>query len=166
MCNKQSERTLWTHPEVHFLLTRSLNNKKNIATLTVDQVWVYGAVYFQFFKTAMQQQCSWTHLVFRPAYPWAHKWAKMHLLFKQRSTGWENENCVGLKLAKTLAPHPALHCAGCMIGPIDSLLFGLFIYRNPISVVFARQIHWPFSVDQELISSKSPNEQLIHGVET
>lgn len=47
-----------------------------------------------------------------------------------------------------------------------SLLFGLFIYRNPISVVFARQMHRPFSEDQKLISSKSPNEQLIHGVET
>ncbi len=29
---------------------------------------------------------------------------KMHLLFKQRSTGLENYNCIGLKLAKTLAP--------------------------------------------------------------
>ncbi len=27
VCNKQSERMLWTRPEAHFLLTRSLNNK-------------------------------------------------------------------------------------------------------------------------------------------
>ncbi len=32
----------------------------------------------------------------------------MHLLFKQRSAGQENENCVGLKLAKTFAPRLAL----------------------------------------------------------
>ncbi len=27
VCNKQSERTLWTRPEAHFLVTRSINNK-------------------------------------------------------------------------------------------------------------------------------------------
>ncbi len=58
-----------------------------------------------------------TPLFFRPARPWAHKWAQMHLLFKQRGAGWENENCIGLKLAKTLALRRAPHCAGCMIGP-------------------------------------------------
>lgn len=34
--NKQSERALWTRPEAHFLLTCSLNNKKNIVPLTLD----------------------------------------------------------------------------------------------------------------------------------
>jgi len=29
-----------------------------------------------------------------------HKWAQMHLLFKQRGAGRENDNCVGLILAK------------------------------------------------------------------
>ncbi len=36
VCNKQSEGTLWTRPEAHFLLTRSLNDKINIAPLTLD----------------------------------------------------------------------------------------------------------------------------------
>ncbi len=41
VCNKQSERALWIRPEAHFLLTRSLINKKMyIAPLTLDQVWV------------------------------------------------------------------------------------------------------------------------------
>ncbi len=40
-------------------------------------------------------------------------WAQVHLLFKHRGAGHENDNCVGLKLAKKLA----LHCAGCMMGP-------------------------------------------------
>ncbi len=31
VCNKQSEHALWTCPEAHFLVTRSLNNKKNCA---------------------------------------------------------------------------------------------------------------------------------------
>ncbi len=46
-------------------------------------------------------------MLFRPARPWA----QMHLLFKQRSAGRENENCVGLKLAKNTcaAPCAALH---------------------------------------------------------
>ncbi len=44
---------------------------------------------------------------FRPARPWTDKWAQMHLLFKQRGAGRENENCVGLKLAKTLVPRIA-----------------------------------------------------------
>jgi len=36
------------------------------------------------------------HLFFRPAC----QWAQIHLLFKQRGAGRENDNCVGLKLAK------------------------------------------------------------------
>ncbi len=40
----------------------------------------------------------------------AHKWVQMHLLFKQRGAGRENDNCVGLKLAKNtyVAPGAAL----------------------------------------------------------
>ncbi len=41
VCNKQIEDTLWIRPEAHFLLPRSLNNKKNynnIAPFTLDQV--------------------------------------------------------------------------------------------------------------------------------
>ncbi len=48
----------------------------------------------------------------------------MHLLFKQRGAGRENDNCVRLKIAKkTLASRLAPHCAGCVIGPI------LFVVR-------------------------------------
>ncbi len=36
VCNKQSECASWTRPEEHFLLTHSLNNKTNIAPLTLD----------------------------------------------------------------------------------------------------------------------------------
>ncbi len=36
VCNKQSERALWTRPEAHFLLTRSLNNKKNNNNCAID----------------------------------------------------------------------------------------------------------------------------------
>ena len=32
--------------------------------------------------------------------------------------GRENDNCVGLKIAKTLALHLAPLCTGCKIGPI------------------------------------------------
>ncbi len=129
VCNKQSEHTLWTSPEAHFLVML------NIAPLTLDQVWV--GLWRSLFSV---QNIKWTHLFFRPERPWAHKsvqiravqliaWdshahlfskagtalAQMHLLFKQCGAGWENENCVGLKLAKTLAPH----CAGCKIGPLS-----------------------------------------------
>ncbi len=38
----------------------------------------------------------------------------MHLLFKQRNAGCENENCVRLKLAKNTCVAPG---TGCMIGP-------------------------------------------------
>ncbi len=34
------------------------------------------------------------------ARPWVHKWAQMHLVFKQRTAGRENENCIMLKLEK------------------------------------------------------------------
>ncbi len=116
VCNKQSERALWTRPEAHFLLMHSLNSKKKFAPLTRFEL-VYGAVYFKFLKIATHQQCSWTHFFFRPARPWVHKWAQLQSLFKQRGTGRENENCVELKLAKTLALRLAPNCAGCMIGP-------------------------------------------------
>ncbi len=40
-----------------------------------------------------------------------HNWAQMHLLFKQRGLGRENDNCVRLKQAKNtcIAPCAALH---------------------------------------------------------
>ncbi len=102
---------------------------------------VYGAVYFQFLKITTRQQCTWTHFFFRPARPWAHKSAQMHLLFKQRGAGRENENCVGLKLAKTLAPH----CAGCMIEPV---VFTVTFDQFNASLLnkgtnYLKQIFWP-----------------------
>ncbi len=109
VCNKKIEHALWTHPETHFPLTRSLNNKQNIAPLTrIGLSWS-----FQFLKIATRQQCAWTHLFFIPACPRAHNWAQIYLVFKQHGAERENENCVGLKIAKTRAPH----CAGCMIDP-------------------------------------------------
>ncbi len=39
---------------------------------------------------------------------------QMHLLFKQRNAGCENEKCVRLKLAKNTCVTPG---TGCMIGP-------------------------------------------------
>ncbi len=92
MCNKQSERLFWTRREAHFLLMRSLNNKKNIAPLTLnfrpDLSW---SIAQSIFKIATLKKCAWTHLVFRP----------------------ENcicylKNCIGLKLTKTPAPCAAL----------------------------------------------------------
>ncbi len=69
----------------------------------------------------------------------------MHFLFKQRGTGFENENCVGLKLAKTLALHLAPHCAGCIIGSyawtygINSINFYLCIgKKNKIQIEFSK----------------------------
>ncbi len=41
---------------------------------------------------------------FRPECPYVYKWAQMHLLSKQCGAGRENENCVELKLTKTLKP--------------------------------------------------------------
>ncbi len=88
------------------LLTRSLNNKKNTAPLTLDQVLVgQWRSLFQFPQNNKVATMRLKNtLVFRP---WAHKWAQMHLLFKQRGTGRENDNCVGLKLAKNTCVTPS-----------------------------------------------------------
>ncbi len=84
------------------LLTRSLNNKKKTVPLTLDQVLVgQWRSLFICLKIAKCQQCTWAHLVFRAAGTWAHKWAQMHLIFKQRGAGCENDNCVALKLQHT-----------------------------------------------------------------
>ncbi len=93
-------------------LMYSLNNKKKkkcAIDFTPGFNWSM-AVYFSCFKIAMCQQCTWTHLVFRPACAWAHKLVQMHLLFKQCGAGRTNYNCVGIKLAKNtcVAPGAAL----------------------------------------------------------
>ncbi len=49
----------------------------------------------------------------------------MHLLFKQHGAERENENRIGLILAKTLALRLVPHCAGCMKG---LLMFFSFMY--------------------------------------
>ncbi len=101
---------------------QSLNNNKNTAPLTLDQVLVgqwHGL--FQFSQNSNTpthllfntRQCVWTHLVFRPA----RSWAQMHLLFKQRGAGRENDNCVGLKLAKNTCVTP--HCTGVWLVPMS-----------------------------------------------
>ncbi len=69
----------------------------------------------------------------------------MHLLFKQRGAGRENKNCVGLKLAKTLALRLAPHCIGCMIGP---LVF------NSIATGAERNFLW-----QRILCFKEKSEQ-------
>ncbi len=115
MCNKQSECALWIHPETHFLPPRSLNNKKDIAplTLTLDQVWV--GLWRSLFSVPQNSKAATMRLNtphFQTSMPMS---AQINLLFNQHCVGWENENCIGLKLAKTLALRLALHCAGCMM---------------------------------------------------
>ncbi len=77
------------------LLTHSLNNKKNTAPLTLDQVLVG----------------QWRSLFQLPQNNYAPTMrlntpAQMHLLFKQRDAGRENDNCIGLKLAKNTCIGP------------------------------------------------------------
>ncbi len=88
VCNKQSERVLWTRPDAYFLLTFSLNNN----------IYIYCAIDFRLGLSWYMAQNSNTnnapeHTSFSRA---ARPWAQMSL-FKQRGAGRENKNCVGLK---------------------------------------------------------------------
>ncbi len=54
-----------------------------------------------------------------PECPWVHKWAQMHLLFKQRGVRHENDNCHAETSKKTLASCLTPYCAKCMKEPLD-----------------------------------------------
>ncbi len=45
---------------------------------------VNGVIAFCCLKIAMCQQCTWTHLIWRPTRPWVHRWEQVHLLLTQR----------------------------------------------------------------------------------
>ncbi len=99
---------------------------------------VYGTVYFQFLNIT-RQRCAWTHLFFRPACPWVHKWVKMHLLFKQR--------VAELLRSETSKNTCTATCTRCMRGPnvsqmshwMQNSLFKLFEHKcvyNPNTQCF------------------------------
>ncbi len=102
--NKQSERALWIRPEAHFLLTGSLNNKKNIAPLTLDyRPGLSWSIAQSIFSSSKLQHANNApeHTSFSDQHADERKWAQnIHFLFIQRGAGWENENCVGLKQQK------------------------------------------------------------------
>ncbi len=56
-------------------------------------------------------QCTWPHLILRPACPWAHRWAQIHLLLKKHGHWvWK------WQLAITVGLRSAMLCAGCKKG--------------------------------------------------
>ncbi len=145
------------HYNPSFLYIRHVCVLVRIPVCVISRVYVhYGHAYFSCLKIAMSQQSAWTPLVFRPAHPWLHKWAQMHLLFKQRGTGRENDNCVGLKLAKItcVAPCAALRRmydrAHYMQRRILTLIPAAVLNRFPIrsSALSSPLIHLSF-VDNE-----------------
>ncbi len=86
------------------LLTRPLNSKKKYCTIDFSLVQVSVGQWRSLFQLPQNSNvptmCSW-----------ANRWTQVHLRFKQRGAGRENDSCVGLKLAKItcVVPGAALH---------------------------------------------------------
>ncbi len=97
------------------LLTRSLNNNKNIAPLTLDQVWV--GLWRSLFSVPQNSNAPTMHLNTQFSDQHAHG-RKCICYLNNVVQDRENENCVRLKLAKWLAPH----CTGCRAQSLKNLL--------------------------------------------
>lgn len=72
--------------------------------------WSIHTVVFCCHGIAMREQCTSPHLNLRPTRPWVLRSVQVHLLCKHAGTGWENDNCISRKLAKTLASHLGVLC--------------------------------------------------------
>ncbi len=106
MCNKQSERALWICPEVHFLLTCSLNNKTKILRhwlYTLDQDWI--GLWHSLFSVPQNSNVPTMRTCFLDQHP------------QGRTNG---HKCICYINNSAQA---ASHCPGCMIVPYMSFIY-------------------------------------------